>query len=78
MYGAIKTLFSEKTLCPKAFLLHNLRTFLFDKFTNGNFSNTDLLALAQNYGLTLGNFRIYQVRVKLLQQVLTSIMLCPV
>ena len=39
---------------PNAFLLHNLPTFLFDNFTNGNFSNAE-------------NFRIYQVRVKLLQ-----------
>ena len=66
MYGAINSLFLEKTLCPKAFLHDKLHTFLFDNVRNGNFSNTDSLALAQNYGLKMGNFIRDQVRVQLL------------
>ena len=50
MYGAINTLFFEKTLFPKAFLLHKLHTFLFNKDRNDFFSNTDSLALAQSWG----------------------------
>ena len=67
MYRAIKSLFLVKTLCPKAFLLHKLHTFLFDNVRNSNFSNKDSLALAQNYGLKMGNSRIGQVRHQLLQ-----------
>ena len=67
MYWAIKTQFLEKILCPKAFLLHKLHTFSFDNVRNGNFSNTDSLALSQNYGLKMGNSKIDQVRFHLLQ-----------
>ena len=59
--------FWKKILCPKAFLHDKLHTFLFDNIRNGNFSNTDSLALAQNYGLQMGNSRIDQVRLQLLQ-----------
>ena len=63
----------EKTLCPKAFLHDKLHTFLFDNIRNGNFSNTEslalALALAQNYGLKMGNSRIDQVRLQLLHTV---------
>ena len=52
---------------PEAFLLHRLHTFLLDKVRNGSFSNTDSLTLAQNLGLKIGNFRINQVKVQLLQ-----------
>ena len=57
----------EKTLCPKAFLHDKLHTFLIDNVRNGNFSNTDSLALSQNYGLKMGNSKIDQVRFHLLQ-----------
>ena len=50
MYGAINSLFLEKTYCPKAFFHDKLHTFLFDNIRNGNFSNTDSLALAQDHG----------------------------
>ena len=63
MYGAINSLFLEKTLCPEAFLHDKLHTFLFDNVRYGNFSN----AFAQNYGLKMGNSRIGQVRHQLLQ-----------
>ena len=57
----------EKTLCPKAFLDDKLHTFLFDNVRNDSFSNTDSLTLAQNFGLKIGNFRINQIKVQLLQ-----------
>ena len=67
MYRAVNSLFSEKTLCLKAFLHDKLHTFLFDIIRNGNFSNTESLTLAQNYGLKMGNSKIDQVRLQLLQ-----------
>ena len=66
MYRAVNSLFSEKTLCLKAFLHDKLHTFLFDNIRNGNFSNIDSLAFAQNYGLKMGNSKIDQVRLQLI------------
>ena len=65
MYGTINALFLEKTLCPKAFLLLKLHTFLFDNVRNDNFLNIESLLLSQNFGLKMWNFRIDQVRVQL-------------
>ena len=57
MYGAINSLFLEKTLCPKAFLHDKLHTFLIDNVRNGNFSNTDSKALSPKLWLKNGKFQ---------------------
>ena len=61
MYGAINSLFLEKTLCPKAFLYDKLHTFLFNNVRNGIFSNTDSLALVWNWVWTTENSLFFRI-----------------
>ena len=66
MYGTINTLFLGKTLCPKAFLLLKLHTFLFDNVRKDNFKYR-IPIIIPKFWLKMGNIRIDQVRVQLLQ-----------